>query len=174
MENGKTHWRTFHPTNYIGAYAFDEGEEKILTIALAGHERVEAEKGKADDCLVVHFRENEKPLIVNVTNSKAIAKVAGSHYIEDWPGTKITLFTMPVSAFGETVEAVRVRQTAPKIKKPILSPDHPKWAGAIENLSLGKVTIDKIRQHYQLSKQNEDALKQAVIEAVASEGEEVI
>lgn len=151
MENGKTHWRTFHPTNYIGAYAFDEGEEKILTIDRAGHERVEAEKGKADDCLVVHFRENEKPLIVNVTNSKAIAKVAGSHYIEDWPGTKITLFTMPVSAFGETVEAVRVRQTAPKLTKPRMNPDHPKWEELIEKLKSGDATIATVEKHFTLS-----------------------
>lgn len=156
--DGRTHWRTFHPTNYIGAYAFEEGEEKTLTIARAGHERVEAEKGRSDDCLVVHWKEKEKPLICNVTNSKAISKVAGSAFIEDWIGTRVTLMVMPVSAFGETVDAVRVRQTAPRSAKPELTPNHPKWQGARDAIASGQTTIESIRKHYRLSDENEDAL----------------
>lgn|SRR5690625_2451064 len=148
----KTHWRTFHPTKYVGSQDFDENEEKIVTIDRAEHEKVEAEKGRSDDCLVVHFKEREvKPLIVNVTNSKAIAKVSGSHYIEDWAGTRIALFTMPVSAFGEQVMAVRVRQTAPKVSKPRMNPDHPKWEEVISKIQSGAATIGTVEKHYLLS-----------------------
>lgn len=165
MENGKTHWRTFHPTDYIGAYAFEPGEEKILTIKRAGHEKVKDTNGKTDDCLVVHFKEKDvKPLIVNVTNSKAISKVAESPYVEDWTGVKITLFTMEVPAFGEMVEAVRVRQTAPKVTKPALTPDHAKWEKAVQSVAAGKTTINKIKSSYTLSDEDEAALKEAVLE----------
>ena len=168
----KTHWREFHPTDYIGAYAFEPGEEKILTIKRAQHEEVKDTNGKKDDCLVVHWKENEKPMIVNVTNSKAISKVAGSPYIEDWTGVAVSLFTTEVSAFGETVEAVRVRQTAPKIQKPALTPDHEKWDKAVESVAEGKITINKIKKNYTLSPDAETALKDAVAAFVTSSSEE--
>src|SRR5690606_18514984 len=102
MEPHKTHWREFHPTEYIGAYAFEPGEEKILTIKRAGHETVKDDKGRSEDCLVVHWQQKDvKPMIVNVTNSKAISKVAGSPYIEEWIGVTVALFTTEVPAFGE-------------------------------------------------------------------------
>lgn len=169
MSDPKTHWREFHPTDYIGAYAFEEDEEKVLTIAKAGHERVKDSSGKTDDCLVVHWKEKGvKPLIVNVTNSKAISKVAGSPYIEEWPGVAVTLFTMEVSAFGETVEAVRVRQTAPKLTKPVLSPSHEKWGKAIESVADGQITVEQIKGKYQLSDEDEASLKEAVSELVST------
>jgi len=173
MEQKKTHWREFHPTDYIGAYAFDPGEEKVLTIKEAKHEKVKDNNGRTEDCLVVHWKEDEKPLIVNVTNSKAITKVAGSPYIEDWSGTTVALYTTEVQAFGETVEAVRVRQTAPKLQKPALSPEHPKWGKAVESVASGKTTIAKIKKSYTLDEFDEAALKEAVAEHLEA-GEEVL
>ena len=111
---GKTHWKKFQNPDYIGAYAFDEGEEKVLTIDYAQKEKYTGNGGKKDEGLVIHFKENEKPLICNSTNSKRIAKVADSPYIEDWPGIRIQLYTEIVTAFGETGPAVRVRDFAPK------------------------------------------------------------
>jgi len=106
--------------DYIGAYAFQPGERKIVTIKTAMQQTVKNAQG-SDDCLVVTFEEKEKPLICNVTNAKSISKVAGSSFIEEWIGTKIELFVAQVSAFGDTVEAVRVKSTAPVIKKPTMT-----------------------------------------------------
>ena len=52
--------------------------------------------------------------ICNATNAKTITKVIGSLYIEDWQGSKIQLYSAEVSAFGETVDALRVRPFPPK------------------------------------------------------------
>ena len=147
----KTHWREFHPTDYIGAHAFEPGEEKILTIKNAKKERVKDSSGKTEQCLVVHWKEDQQPMIVNVTNSKSITKVAGSPYIEEWTGVAVSLYTTEVSAFGETVEAVRVRQTAPQIQKPELTPDHPKWGDAVKAIADGSTTIEQARRHYRIS-----------------------
>ena len=98
-------------------------------------------------------------MIVNVTNSKAISKVAGSSYIEDWRGVSVSLYTTEVNAFGEVVEAVRIRQTAPKITKPTLSPDHPKWSEAVAAIQSGSTTIAKVRGHYTLSSDNARTLQ---------------
>jgi len=71
--------------------------------------------GRNEECLVAHLKD-QKPLIVNKTNAKVIAKVAGSNYIEDWKGKQIALYISNVKAFGELVEAIRVRTVPPKAK----------------------------------------------------------
>lgn len=156
----KTHWREFHPTDYIGSYAFSPGEDKVLTISRARRENVKDASGRSEECLVVHWEESEKPMIVNVTNSKAISKVAGSPFIEEWPGVAVSLFTTEVSAFGETVEAVRVRQTAPRKQKPELTPGGPKWDDAVDAVR-GGTTLEKIRKHYRISAEHAEQLEDA-------------
>jgi len=132
----KTHWRKLHNLNYIGSWAFQPDERKVVTIKSIQQEEVKNERG-SDDCLVVHFKEDEKPLICNVTNSKAIEKVSGSPYIEDWVNTKIELYLESVRAFGTTTDAVRVKPTPPKTTKPELTQSHPAYAKVMEAVANG-------------------------------------
>ena len=106
----KTHWKSLQNNDYIGAYAFQPGEEKTVTISTVGVETVMGADGRKEDCTVVHFQGDIKPLILNVTNAKMIQKVLQSPYIEEWVGRSIVLGVETVSAFGERVEAVRVRK----------------------------------------------------------------
>ena len=108
----KTHWKKLTNPNYLGSYAFQPGEEKTVTIKEVKREIVQNQNGK-EDCTVAHFVEDVKPLILNKTNCDMIAKVWGTPYIEDWSGKKITLKVKKVSAFGETVDAVRVSKDRP-------------------------------------------------------------
>jgi hypothetical protein len=149
METNKTHWKVYHNPDYIGAYAFQPNERKILTIKGVRQETIKSQRG-SEDCLVVHFKEKEKPLICNVTNSKAIEKVAGSGYIEDWPGTVIELYVTEVPAFGDTVEAVRVMPKKPKITKPALTPEHPAYVKVVEAVKTG-FTREQVEQKYTVS-----------------------
>ena len=57
-------------------------------------------------------------MILNRTNSKAIEKVAGSGLVQDWVGTQVTLYVEKgVKAFGEVVDALRIRDKKPsKVK----------------------------------------------------------
>lgn len=108
----ETHWKkTFNP-NYLGAYAFDHGEEKIVTIESITREEVTGAEGRTELCLVAHLK-NEKPLILNKTNCKAITKLLGTPYIEEWAGHRITLAVQKVKAFGEDTDAVRVKPKLP-------------------------------------------------------------
>jgi hypothetical protein len=161
----KTHWKVNFSPDYIGAYAFQPGEEKIVTIKSVSVESVAGVSGKKEDCMVVRFVESEhKPLICNATNAKAITKVVGSPYIEDWAGVKIQLYTTEVSAFGDTVEAVRVRTKAPKITLPNLTPDSPKWSSVVTRLKEGG-SIDAAKQHFKLTPENEQLLLEEVANA---------
>ena len=121
----KTHWKKIvSDPNYLGEADFQENEEKIVTIAMVKEKvDVQTSRGKEKKA-VVCFRENLKPMILNATRSKAIAKVAGSPYCEDWPGVTIQLYIDPnVEAFGEIVSAVRVRSRKPVIRNAILCAD---------------------------------------------------
>ena len=111
-----THWKRLRNPEYMGAYSMPtDGSEIVLTIRNAKTEKVAATDGKKSDCLVIYFQEpNWKPMILNATNSTAIQKVAKTPYIEKWSGVKIQIYTAKVSAFGEQVDALRIRTVAPK------------------------------------------------------------
>lgn len=115
-----THWRSLTNPNYIGAYAFQPGEEKIGTIAYVREESVIGADGKKEDCTVVHFAEKDlKPLILNTTNAKAITKLYGTPYIEEWAGKRVIMVVRLVKAFGEVVDAVRIKpERPPEADKP--------------------------------------------------------
>ena len=110
----KTHWKKLNNPDYLGSYAFQPGEEKTVTIDRVEREMVfnPSNNGK-EECTVAHFVEDVKPLILNTTNCKTIAKVWGTPYIEDWAGRRITLKVKKISAFGEMVDAVRVSGDRP-------------------------------------------------------------
>ena len=111
----KTHWKKTMNPNYLGAYALEPNQDLIVEITEVKTESVMNADGRNEECLVAHLKD-QKPLIVNKTNAKAIAKVAGSNYIEDWKGKQIALYISNVKAFGELVEAIRVRTVPPKAK----------------------------------------------------------
>lgn len=108
----KTHWKIYQNPDYLGAYAFQPGEEKTVTIKEVKREVITNQQGK-EECTVAYFEEAVKPLILNTTNCKTISKVWGTPYVEDWTGRKIILKVKKVSAFGDMVDAVRVANERP-------------------------------------------------------------
>ncbi len=114
----KTHWKkVVSDPNYLGEADFNENEEKIATIAkVVKNEKVRSSEGTSEKA-VVYFKENLKPMILNVARSKAIEKVTGSPYFEEWVGAKVQLYIEHgIKAFGDVVSAVRVRPKKPVIK----------------------------------------------------------
>ncbi len=109
-----THWKKLHNPDYLGAYSLDPGKDLIVTIKDVRKEIVTSGDGKKEECMVMTFKENGvKPMIVNATNAKQIQKLYRTPYIEQWSGRKIQLYVEMVKAFGETVEALRIRRKIP-------------------------------------------------------------
>ena len=108
----ETHWKKLTNPDYLGAYAFNPGEEKIVTIDHVSQEELIGSEGRASSCIVAHLVD-EKPLVLNKTNCKAISKLLKTPYIEEWAGHRITLSVQRVKAFGEDVDAVRVKPKLP-------------------------------------------------------------
>jgi len=102
--------------------------------------KVENVGQKKDMKPVAYFKNADKGMVLNVTNSKRIAMIAGSTDTDDWPGHKIVLYPTETEFAGEQVECIRVRSPKPaqtdavapavkkpkKVAKPVLpEPDDP-------------------------------------------------
>lgn len=154
----KTHWKKLINPGYIGAYALPEGEDLTVKIDFVQVEEVTGAQGKKDVCTVAHLV-NEKPMILNVTNSKTIAKLYGP-YIEDWQGQLITLFASTARMGGETVECLRIRpQVAERKAKPI---SDDRLEKAIKSIKEGTYTTDKLRAAFILTEKQEAKLIEAL------------
>lgn len=119
-----THWKRLNNPNYLGAYAFEPNEEKTGTIDRVVQEKVVGSDGKSEECIVCYFKEKSlKPLILNVTNCKTITKLYNTPYIENWAGKKITMHVKQVKAFGDLVDAVRIKNKVTGDKIPEIKCD---------------------------------------------------
>lgn len=105
-----THWKKLTNPNFTGAYAFEPGEEKAVTIDRVEVEELPNRSGNTEQKMVLHFTQPDmKPLVLNKTNAQTVETVLDSPYIEDWRGKSIVLTVRRVTAFGAEVDAVRVK-----------------------------------------------------------------
>ncbi len=160
MTEVKTHWKKLHNPDYIGAYTLMDGDVKELVVKIqsVSTKEVQSPDGKKEQCVVAELV-GQKPMILNATNMKTLQKLSGSPYVEDWQGLQVTLHVAKVKAFGDVVDALRIKPTLPAPpSKPALTPSHAKWAGAIKALKAGNTTIGAIKQSFELSTQDEQIL----------------
>lgn len=161
-QQSKTHWKRLINPDYIGAYALNPDEDLTVTIDYVQREQIVGTDGKKEDATVAHLK-GHKPLILNVTNSKSIAKLYGP-YIEEWAGKEITLYASMTKAFGDVVECLRIRPSVAKKRKPAIAPD--RLTKAIASIVSGQFTTERLRAQFELTpeqnKQVNDAVKEAM------------
>ena len=116
MNEDKTHWKLMVNPNYLGAYSLAPGEDMILTIKNICQEEVTGPNNKKEVCVVAHFEEKQKPMILNKTNMKVITKLYKTPYIQDWSGKKIRIYATEVKFGKELVDALRIREIIPIIE----------------------------------------------------------
>jgi hypothetical protein len=163
MSDSKTHWKKVFNKDYLGAHDLDEGKDLVATIDHIEIREVPDSNGKKSKCNVAIFTTKIKPMVLNVTNCKVIKKFAGSNYIEDWKNVPVTIYSKQVQAFGEEVEALRIREKQPNLEKPELTPDHQMWSKAIEHLQKPNSTIEDITKRYKLTDENMQLLINSAI-----------
>jgi hypothetical protein len=108
------HWRKEMNPTYLGSWDFPNGD-KTLTIKSAGQDIIADGMNKGKPALIIHWQENEKPMICNVVNGKTIAKALKSPDLDNWTGKKITLYATTTMVAGSEEECVRVRPFAPTV-----------------------------------------------------------
>lgn len=124
----KTPWKKLVNPDYLGAYSLDDGNGGytaiIASIAYVKVETVTGPDGKKEECPVAHFKERDlKPMILNATNMKVLEKLFKSKYIEDWANRKISIGVESVKAFGDVVDALRIKKTLPQSEGPAMCTD---------------------------------------------------
>lgn len=106
------HWKSFMDKEFL--YAFDlKGRDVTLTIArvTAGELKNGTKKSKKPLCYFVEPKD-KRPLALNSTNCKVIAKMYGNDTAE-WHGKRVTLYPTTTEMAGETVECIRIRPRVP-------------------------------------------------------------
>lgn len=101
--------------NYIGAYDLYDLDVKEITVTIKGFKEEEVvTNGKSEACAVMYFEENFKPMIVNPTNKKVLAKLFHSKLTEKMVGKRITIHIEQVKAFGKIYDALRIKDVLPR------------------------------------------------------------
>jgi len=160
----KTHWKKVFNSDYLGSCDLEDGKDLKAVIKHVTVGEVKNTDGKKQNRNIATFTDpNIKPMILNVTNSKIVKKFAGSVFIDDWNNIPVQIYTKDdIKAFGEVTEGLRIRTVQPTFDKPKLTPKVQAWDKAVEYLK-GAGTIDGIKKKYDLTPENEELLKQAVI-----------
>lgn len=153
-----THWKKLTNPDYLGAYDFQQGEERIVTIKMVKREHVTGSGGKKEECTVAHFEEKYKPMILNSTNCKAISKLFESPYIEDWTGKSVKIVVSKVNAFGDVVDALRIKSEKITKTKPRLELNTKNFENCKTALKSGGATMEAIKAKYDVSTEVEAQL----------------
>ena len=162
MEN-KTHWKKTFNKDYLGAHDLDDGKDLIAVVDHTEVREVKDTSGNTSKCNVAVFKGSVKPMILNVTNCKAMKVFAASNYIEDWKDIPVQLYAKEVQAFGESVEALRIRPKQPNLEKPELTPENQAWPNAIKYLQKEGKSIDGVLVNWKMSQANIEKLQEAAI-----------
>lgn len=109
-------FRSMYDLNYL--YAFDlKGRDVTVTIREVKAAKIKGADQKEQKKPIVFFAESkdQRGLVLCKTNAKTIASLYGND-TDAWRGKKVTLYPAQVSAFGQQVEAIRIRPSIPSAK----------------------------------------------------------
>lgn len=157
-----THWKTQFNYQWLGSYCLPDGKDIILTIKEMKREDVVGVSGKKELLLVAYFHEGVKPMVVNKTNCKALEKLFRTPAIEDWADKQIQVGSSRVDAFGDKVDALRVRPFLPKPPgddRPTVTTGSAVWKNILDGIA-GGYTVATVMTKYKLTKEQIKTLQQ--------------
>lgn len=170
QHEASTHYRKVFDSPYLSS--MDVVDPITLTIARVTQETDKTKKTK-DTFNTAYFvekfirpGEKLKPMILNATNSKTMAKITGSPFIEDWSNTRITVYVERGIKFGrDTVDGLRVMVAAER--KQITPENRSMWEAA-KAAYRRDGNLDKVRAKADLS---DEHAEQLIAECAPQEGE---
>ena len=120
--NEKTHYRKVFKSDHLSSADLEDlteqGKGLTFTIKEVSQHVIDSNikgsgvrvAGKVISANIAHFDEDIKPLVLNATNSKQVALIAGSNFVQDWQNVKIELFIdQSVKFKGSSVQGIRIR-----------------------------------------------------------------
>ena len=129
--------------NYLGSWDLDEqpNKEVTLTIAKIVDEEV-VTNGQKENCTACYWSDTAfKPMILNVTNKKALCKMYKTKDTEKLKGKSVIIGIERVKAFGEVYDALRIRRRIPKVQ----NAENPKCEKCGKDINaFGKMSPDQV------------------------------
>lgn len=110
------HWRNEFKSNYFGSHLMPEnGKDVILTIKEAKPEELMTTDGSTKHSLVIYWKEDQLPMVLNKTNARQIAKLLKENDYTKWSGKRVQIYVdHKVKAFGDVVDGLRIRSKLPE------------------------------------------------------------
>lgn len=106
----------------------DVDVEATVTIQKVGKANVARENDEPEYKWLIRFEEFSKPMVLNSTNIKRLAKACNSEDTDDWVGKKVTLYVDPDVEFaGNVVGGLRIRAQARQATQKIQAPTGSKF-----------------------------------------------
>lgn len=124
-EQAKTHYRKAFDSPYLSAADIVDPITLTIRRVVLELDRTKKTKEEFNTChwQESHIRPGEilKPMILNATNSKFLAHLTNSKWIDDWAGYSVTVWVDGAVRFGkETVEGLRLAKPS---TRPAASPE---------------------------------------------------
>ena len=164
MSENKTHYRKAFNSPYLSSA--DIVGPTILTINRV-ELRIDETKKTKDHFNTAYFSERElrpgeilKPMILNAHNSKVMANLCQSKFIDDWQNVRVTVYVDSNVRFGrDTVEGLRISQEQPQeVKRELTEEDSATWSRAITSYR-DTGNLHKVAKTYSISAENAEKLK---------------
>lgn len=154
----KTHWRKGDKSDYLMSWDLENDTHATIVRVVRMDTKI---RGKVENCRVAYFKEQLKPMIINVTNGLVIEKALGTHLIQDWADISfpVIIYVQGGVRFGkDTVRALRIR---PAVERQTLTTESAAYPKVVEHIKNGG-TIEDIEKKYIL---NEDIATQILKDA---------
>jgi hypothetical protein len=100
------------PSQWLKSADFRGKTVTVVIDKIDPRHELKRQDGSAEKKPVMYLRGSWKPMVLNKTNGKIIAKLYGPE-VTEWVGKPIQLRAEKVSSFGATVDAIRVVPSKP-------------------------------------------------------------
>jgi hypothetical protein len=88
----------------------DVNDDTVVTVVKVGKANVAKEGEEPEYKWLIRFQEFPKPMVLNSTNIKRLARACDSNNTDDWTGKKVILYVDPDVEFGgNVVGGLRIR-----------------------------------------------------------------
>lgn len=159
-QESNTHYRKVFDSPYLSS--MDVVEPIDLTVERVTQEADKTKKSK-ETFNTAYFKEKFirpgeklKPMILNATNSKTMAKLTESPFIEDWSGTRIRVYVEKGIKFGrDVVDGLRVM---PAPSRKVVTPESRAWESA-KAAYIRDGNLDKVLAKAEMSEEHIAQLK---------------
>ena len=125
--------------NFLGAWDLYDAPGRSITVTIRsiGNEMVAAQ-GKEEAVTVCRFVEPVKPMILNLTNRKTLAKLYKTKSASHLAGKRIVIGFDKVKAFGAIHDALRIRAVIPECGREEEAPVRCGSCGALIHAAYGR------------------------------------